>query len=49
MKAYIYGDEIEKILEYKDSKIYGREARVIFKNRYGGLAFWVPADEIVFR
>ena len=49
MKAYFNGDEIEKILKLKYSKTYGLEARVIFKNRYGGVAFWVLADDIVFQ
>ena len=49
MKAYAYGHEVI-VLEFKDSKYCGPEAKVVFKVQgIDALSFWMPADKIMIQ
>ena len=49
MKAYVYGNEVI-VLEFRDSKYYGQEARVVFKvHGTDGISFWMPMDKIMIQ
>lgn len=49
MKAYAYGNEVI-VLEFRDTKKYGPEARVVFKvHGTDGISFWMPTNKIMIQ
>jgi len=45
MKAYFNGEEVI-VLEFKDSKKYGSEAKVLFTD---GIIYWMPTNLIMIQ